>query len=192
VIRSEQEAKAFFIAAILAEASREGISVSENEQWMLRFSESDPEFQIEPERVAAFERETTPRAYEGKVAALIRRAYDNDVRSAGSAETAYQDARELLAEGDHYLSVMIDQALGARVQRSAARFVGKAATFLVLMPAAALTALIAVGLAAALVTGEVRTLQEALPFAAGVVLFAGILWFLIRLIFRGFGRDAAA
>jgi hypothetical protein len=185
VIRTEQEAKSFFVAAILAQASREGVRLSDSEQWMLRFSESEPEFRVDPERIAAFESETTDRAYEAKVTALIRGAYQNDVRLDGGADAAYRQARASLANGDHYLTPIIDQALGARVQPGAARVWGKVGTFLVLMPAAALAALFVIGLVGVLVTGLVHTLQEALSVAAGIVLFAGMLWYLIRLIIRG-------
>ena len=184
-MQSQHEAKEFLVAAILAQASREGVELSGCEQWMLRFSEADPEFQVDPERVAEFERETTDQAYEAKVADLIRGAYEHDTRTDSEVRAVYQEARRTLSQGDHYLSVMVDQALGTAAQPHAPRVLTKVGTFLVLIPAAAFTALIASGLAWIIVTGQARTLHEALPFVGGFVLFAGILWYLIQLTIRG-------
>ena len=184
MIQTESEAKGFFVAAILSQASREGVVLSANERWMLRFSESDPEFVVDPARVHEFESETSDRAYEAKVAGLIRRAYERDRQLDSDAGAMYREARNCLSRGDHYLLVMVDEALGARPQRGPTRVFVRSGLLLIVVPAAVLTLVIAVGLAGILVTGQTRSVREALPFAGGFVLFAGMSWYLIRLITR--------
>jgi hypothetical protein len=183
-MQTERESKAFFVAAILAQASREGLTLSENEQQMLRFSEADPEFVVDEVGGEELQSEPAARAYETKIAGLIRRAHDHDLTFDAGADTAYQGARDSLARGDHYLMVMIDEALGARPDRRPINALAKGALLLVLLPAATLAVVIVVGLAAILVTGQTHTVREALPFGAGLVVFAGMSWYLVRLVIR--------
>ncbi|MGH7786272.1 MAG: hypothetical protein ACRERC_05360 [Candidatus Binatia bacterium] len=79
---------------------------------MLSWSESDPDFKPDQELAAAFEAQTTDAEFEDKVAGLIKRAYGRDT----SMRERYRSARAKLAEGDHYLLIMIDRALGWRVR----------------------------------------------------------------------------
>lgn len=84
---SQTQAKRFFVERILAEAQREGHPLSENEQWMLRFSESDPDFVVDPARVEALGNEISDDAYERKVAALAQRACEADIAADASASS---------------------------------------------------------------------------------------------------------
>ena len=58
---SQGQAKRFFVDRITAQAAKEGQPLSENERWMLSFSESDPQFVVDPARVAALEAEIPDR-----------------------------------------------------------------------------------------------------------------------------------
>ena len=71
---SQGQAKRFFVEKIVAQATREGRPLSENERWMLSFSESDPEFVVDATRVRALEAEIPDAEYERKVAGLADRA----------------------------------------------------------------------------------------------------------------------
>jgi len=47
---SQRQAKQFFVERIVAQARREGLPLSSDEEWMLSFSESDPEFAVDISR----------------------------------------------------------------------------------------------------------------------------------------------
>lgn len=181
-MQTEHEAKEFFVAAILAQASREGLALSENEQWMLRFSESDPLFVVDADRLREFESETASPAYEAKVAGLVRRAYEHDIQLNSEARRVFREARKCLGRGDHYVLVMIDAALGAprRALPRPLRF----GLLAISIPAALLALLIAVGLAHIALGNEARSSGDTLPFAAGSALFALMTVYLVRLILR--------
>ena len=183
-MQSQSEGKRFFIDAILSQASRDDVPLSDNERWMLGFSESDPEFVVDPERLSAFESEISDQAFEAKVARLIRRAYDHDSEQDSQAPAVYRDARESLSRGDHYLLVMIDEALGPRRRGGLAGAFAKSALLLVLVPATALALMIAAGLAWIVLSGQAHSLRDAMPFALGFILAAGMVWYLARLMIR--------
>ena len=182
--QTEGTAKSFFVDAIVSQAKREGTVLSDNERWMLRFSESDPEFVVEPSRVSDFEAETSDKEYEAKIAGLIRRAYEHDRGLDSDATALYRDARDSLRHGDHYLMIMVDQALKARLRSGTARVAAKSVLFLILIPATVLAVAIAAGLAGIVITGRTHSLSEAWPFVLGFVFFAGLIWFLVGLMLR--------
>ena len=53
---------------------------------------------------------------EAKISGLFKRAYHQDVAEDKYAKAQYRDAYSKLNEGDHYILVMIKQALGLRVR----------------------------------------------------------------------------
>ena len=113
---SEGQAKRFFVEKIVAQARREARPLSENEQWMLSFSESDPEFAVDITRVQALESEISDAEYERKVAGLAERSYENDVASDPEALATYTEALQVLSRGDHYILVMLRQGLSRRLR----------------------------------------------------------------------------
>ena len=179
------QGKRFFIDAVVSQALREGAPLSDNEQWMLGFSESDPDFTVDPPRMSAFEAETSDREYEAKIAGLIRRAYEHDVELDSDAATSYRDARDSLRQGDHYLLIMVDRALRTRLQPRALRFLVKSGVFLVLVPATAFAVLMSVALGHMVVSALLtRRNGEAWPAFLGFLLIAGISAYLVRIIVR--------
>jgi hypothetical protein len=48
VFTSQGQAKRFFVEKVIGQAATEGVLLSDAEQRMLRFSESDPEFVVSP------------------------------------------------------------------------------------------------------------------------------------------------
>ncbi len=94
------------------QASRDGIVLSDPEKHMLSWSEPDPDFKPNQRLAAAFEEQTTDAEFEEKIAGLIKRAYGHDISMKGR----YRSARAKLAEGDHYILIMIDRSLGWRVR----------------------------------------------------------------------------
>jgi hypothetical protein len=186
VIESQGQAKRFFVEKIAAQARLERQPLSDDEQWMLSFSESDPEFVVDSERVEQCERSISAADYEAKVTGLLRRSYERDIESGSDARAMYRDAHAVLGQGDHYLLVMIDQALGStassvRGLSGLPRMLARSGLFLLLVLPASLAILLAGGLIWVVVSGQPHSAREALPFALGALLFAGIGYYLIRL-----------
>ena len=113
---SQGQAKRFFVDRIVSQAVTEGKPLSDDERQMLSFSESDPEYEVDLALVERLENEISDDDYEAKVAGLIDRAWTHDVASDASARDRYREAAAVLGQGDHYLSIMIERALG-RAQR---------------------------------------------------------------------------
>lgn len=113
----QPEAKEFFVARILAQAAAQGAPLSPAERYMLSWSESDPAFTQDPALTAAFEAETNEGAFEAKVGRLARAAYARDVESDSAARQSWRDAYAVLNKGDHYVLVMLQQALGWRLRK---------------------------------------------------------------------------
>ena len=116
MFESQGEAKRFFVEKIAAQAVREGHPLSDNERWMLSFSESDPEFVVDSARVSALEAEIYDAEYEEKVAGLAKRACAMDIKSDPGALTTYREAYRVLSRGDHYILVMLDRGLSRLLQ----------------------------------------------------------------------------
>jgi len=116
VFTSQGQAKRFFVEKIVAQAAREGRPLSENERWMLSFSESDPEFVVDATRVRALEAEIPDAEYERKVAGLADRACTTDIASDPDALATYREAFRVLRQGDHYIIVMLEQGLSRRLR----------------------------------------------------------------------------
>jgi hypothetical protein len=113
---TQGDAKRFFVAKVLAEAQHQGVALSESERQMLSWSESDPEFKADPALVEQLAAEISDEDYEAKIRGLLEAAYRRDVGSDAAQRDAYRHAYSVLKRGDHYLLVMIDQALGRRLR----------------------------------------------------------------------------
>jgi hypothetical protein len=110
-LASESQAKHFFIDKIVAQAEREGSPLSDDERWMLGFSEYDPEFVVDVARVERFENQVPEDEYEAKIAGLIARACERDIASDRAALESYRHAYHVVNRGDHYLTIMLKPGL---------------------------------------------------------------------------------
>jgi hypothetical protein len=119
VSSAQTRAKSFFAGRIAAQAQAEGQPLSEDERWMLRFSESDPDFVVDPARVERLDATISNSDYEAKIAGLLERAYEQDTKIDTAAALKYRQASDTLHQGDHYLLIMIDRAIGDRLGRGA-------------------------------------------------------------------------
>jgi hypothetical protein len=117
VTPTADEAKQFFIEKIVAEAERQAVSLSANERAMLNWSEVEPGCVADPELAEALAREISDDDYEAKISRLLVGAYEHDLGADGAAKDAYRRAYSVLKNGDYYLLVMIDHALGRRLRR---------------------------------------------------------------------------
>ena len=110
------QAKRFFVDKIVAQATQEGHPLSDNERWMLSWSESDPEFPVDPARASALTAEISDEDYERKVAGLAQRALAKDIATDPGALAIYKEAYRTLNEGDHYILIMLDRGLAKRLR----------------------------------------------------------------------------
>ena len=89
----------------------EGRPLSEDERWMLGFSEYDPEFVVDVERVGRFEEEVPSEEYEARIAGLIERAAARDAAADAGAADIYRQAYRVVKRGEHYLVIMLKPGL---------------------------------------------------------------------------------
>lgn len=152
VFTSQSQAKAFFVDKVVAQARIDDDPLTDAEAWMLRFSESDPEFLVEPARLAQFEAESSEAEYEAKVVRLLKRSYQREVEADSDVRAGYLSAYSTLSQGDHYLLIMIERALGPSLpsvdsEAGFWRTLSSIGLFVVLVMPGSLALLMAVGVA---------------------------------------------
>ena len=131
---TERGALKFFIDKIVSQAAEESEPLSDAQRWMLRYSDSDPDFEVDPGKYDAFERETSDEEYEARIAGLLQRRFRRDVAAHPNAAEEYRQAFGVLNQGDYYILSMIATALGGRVQKPS-RLGSIAPTILLIVPA---------------------------------------------------------
>jgi len=114
-MKTPDEARHFFVQKIVAQAEREGVSLSANERRMLDWSEVEPGCESDPELAEALATEISDEAYEEKIRRLLEAAYQADIGADARAKDAYRDAYSVLKRRDYYLLIMIKEALGRRL-----------------------------------------------------------------------------
>ena len=117
MVNTQTEAKRFFVEKVIQRATNEGVSLSAAERWMLRFSESDPAFDVDASRVDELAAQMSDEEYEAKIAGLLERSFAADIAADAGARAVWQQAHSVLAQGDHYIQIMIDRAVGERLKR---------------------------------------------------------------------------
>jgi hypothetical protein len=183
LFQSQSEAKAFLVDKIVAQARVEGQPLCDHERWMLRFSESDPDFVIDLARVEQLKAEISDTAYEDRVVGLLQRSMQRDVESNSSAPGVYRAASATLHQGDHYLSIMIDRALepGTRGSRVVHGIPGFVLFGMLLMPGT-IAVLLAVGMVVGpLLTGERQSADDKSRVVMVSLVLGGIGYYLIHL-----------
>ena len=114
---SQAPAKEFFISKVLKEAEHDGILLSKAEKYMLEWSESDPSFVIDNELNEQFEKEITQAEFEKKIQTLIKQAYEKDISKDKDMKETYRTAYKALKQGDHFILVMINDAIGLKLRK---------------------------------------------------------------------------
>ena len=102
---------------MLQRARTEGLELSDAQCRMLLWSESDPEFRADPRLVDELASQMSDEEYEAKIAGLLTRALAADLATDSHARDVWQQARSVLQQGDHYISIMIDRAVGAKLKQ---------------------------------------------------------------------------
>ncbi len=113
---TQTEARRFFADKVIERAKIEQVQLSDDERQMLFWSESAPDSIADPalaERLAA---EISDADYEAKVVGLLQRSFNHDVVAGAGAKDLWQEAWSVLKQGDHYILVMINQAVGGKLK----------------------------------------------------------------------------
>jgi hypothetical protein len=117
MVSTQAEAKRFFVERVIERARSENVTLSAAERWMLLFSESDPEFDVDPRRADELAAQMSDEEYEAKIVGLLGRSFAADIAADRGARAVWQEAHSVLAQGDHYIQVMIDRAVGGSLKR---------------------------------------------------------------------------
>jgi hypothetical protein len=117
MVHSQTEAKRLLVEKVVTQARVEGVSLSDGERTMLSWSESDPDFVVDPQLPARLAAEMSDEEYEKKVTGLLARRFATEVNANPAAEAQWKQAAEVLHQGDHYILVMLDAAIGSRLKR---------------------------------------------------------------------------
>jgi len=112
MFRTQIEAKRFIVDRVVAQARVEGVTLSDAEQEMLSWSESDPEFVVDPELPERLAAEISDENYERKIVGLLSRCFKTDVERTPEAEAQWREAAGILRQGDHCILIMLDEAIG--------------------------------------------------------------------------------
>lgn len=142
---SASKAKRFVVESVLAQAHQEGVTLSDLEITMLGFAEQTANSK-ELTAAQEFENEVDNKAYEAKIALLLKHAYQNAKTSGTSSD--WDNALAELAEADAYIIVIADLA-GIRNTpfdiQQASKFLVAQIPLLSFMVAAAIVAFTPVG-----------------------------------------------
>jgi hypothetical protein len=113
---SQFEGKKFFVDKVISQALKEGIALSEAEKYMLQWTEVEEGFLIDEKLNEKFREETTDEEYEKKIRFLLKRAYESDVAVNPRIKEMYHSAYDALRDGDHYILIMVKDALGRKLR----------------------------------------------------------------------------
>lgn len=114
---SQEQAKNFFIERIDQQAQKDKRPISEAENYMLHRTETESGFIINQTFLDKFNEETTDEAFEKKICVLLERAYASDISNDPSMKETYRNAYHALRKGDHYILVMIGEAIGMKLRK---------------------------------------------------------------------------
>ena len=103
---TERDAKEFLVEVLVREAATQGSPLADIERKMLYFSETGWTPDDVAEVADTFDREYDQATFERKIAKLSKAARSR----MGKDGSAWSEAVRRLAEGDHYILVMIGQA----------------------------------------------------------------------------------
>jgi hypothetical protein len=107
------KAKQFFADRVIRQAALEGATLSGAERAMLFWSESDPAFTGSPMLEQALAGNLAEEEYEAKMCGLLARAYASDLAYHPRVADEWRQEQTVLAQGDHYMSIMIERVLDA-------------------------------------------------------------------------------
>jgi len=112
------QAKRFFSDRIIRQAGVEKVPLSKAERKMLFWSETDPESDGSAalDAAATLSTEMSDDEYEAKIRSLLRRAYEADCLADPQSKERWRAAAAVLENGDHYISIMVANAIGSKLR----------------------------------------------------------------------------
>jgi hypothetical protein len=113
---TETEARRFFVEKIVQQAQREGLSLSDDERQMLLWSESAADSVADPAMAQRLAAEISDADYESKIVEILKGSFDRDTAANPGAKEVWAAALALLRRGDHYILVMINEAVGRHLK----------------------------------------------------------------------------
>ncbi len=116
VVQTQTEARQFFVDKVVQKADAQGIALSEDERQMLLWSESAPDSIANLDLAERLADQISDSDYEAKVAGLLRRSFADEIAREPSAKDLWRQAWSVLNGGDHYILIMIDQAVGRQLK----------------------------------------------------------------------------
>ena len=116
MFNTQLDAKRFFVNKIVEQASLEGVGLSKDEQQMLLWSETAPDSVADPQLAERLAAQISDFDYETKIASLLSHRFDREMNSDPAAREQWKQARTVLGQGDHYILVMIDLAVGSQLK----------------------------------------------------------------------------
>jgi hypothetical protein len=116
MFHTQSEARRFFVDRIIQQADTEQVELSDDERQMLLWSESTPDSVADPELVERLSAEVSDADYESKIAGLVQRSFAADVAVEQQAKERWRQAWSVLNQGDHYILIMINEAIGKHVK----------------------------------------------------------------------------
>lgn len=111
MVHTQLTARQFFQDKVTEQADIEGVTLSADERQMLRWSESEPDSVADPALVKRLASEISDADYEEKIAGLLRRRFGAEVAADAGAKALWRQAWTVLNQGDHYILILIDQAV---------------------------------------------------------------------------------
>lgn len=83
---------------------------------MLLWSESEPDSVGDPDLAERLAQEISDADYETKISGLLKSSFKEDTAVDPAAKETWRTAQSVLSAGDHYISIMIEQAVGKRLK----------------------------------------------------------------------------
>jgi hypothetical protein len=117
MVHSQTDAKRLFVEKVVTQTRLEGVSLSDAERTMLSWSESDPDVVVDPQLPDRLAAEISDQEYEKKVTGLLARRFAAEVGQDPGAKAQWKQAADVLRQGDHYILIMLDAAVGSHLKR---------------------------------------------------------------------------
>ncbi len=105
-----REAKDFLVTQTAEQAALDGVPLSDLEKRMMYFTESDDSCENPLELNSEFEAQYDSTEYEAKIGKLLHHARSRLTKDKTVPARRFSEALTCLAKGDHYLSVLWEQA----------------------------------------------------------------------------------
>src|SRR5688572_4894478 len=99
-MQTQTEAKRFFVDKVLRQANAEGVRLSEAERQTLSWSESDPDFVVDPQLPERLASEISDEAYEKKIGGLLARSFAADEAGDPASADQWRQASDVIHQGD--------------------------------------------------------------------------------------------